>query len=84
VVDQSVAIEHGVHGADGRSPDVPDWSQWLALLSPLSYAVDLIRIGFGEPGYWSPLIDAIALAGFTVSFLVVAYRFHLSTRDRAR
>jgi ABC-2 type transport system permease protein len=64
--------------------EMPDWGQWLAPLSPLSYAADLIRAGFGERPHWPPVVDAIALAGFTATFLVLAYRFHLRTRDRAR
>ncbi len=63
--------------------DMPAWGQWLALLSPLSYAGDLIRGGFGEPGRWHPAVDTLALAAFSIVFLGVAYRFHLRTRGRA-
>lgn len=64
--------------------EMPDWGQWLAPLSPLSYAADLIRIGFGEPGHWSPVADVAALAGFTAAFVLFAYRLHLRTRERAQ
>jgi ABC-2 type transport system permease protein len=64
--------------------EMPAWGQWLAPFSPLSYAADLIRIGFGEVGYWSATIDAIALLGFTIVFVFVAKQLHQRTRDRAR
>jgi ABC-2 type transport system permease protein len=64
--------------------EMPDWGQWLASLSPLSYAADLIRMGFGEPGYWQMSVDALALAGFAVLFVFAARQLHQRTRDRAR
>jgi hypothetical protein len=47
----------------------------------LSYAADLIRIGFGEPGYWSPSTDALALIAFAVVFLTTARVLHQRTRN---
>jgi ABC-2 type transport system permease protein len=63
--------------------DMPAWGQWLAPLSPLSYASDLIRVGFGEPGHWSTAVDTLALVGFAVVFVVVAQRLHQRSRNRA-
>lgn len=65
-------------------PDMPTWGQWLAPFSPLSYAADLIRIGFGEPGHWSPIVDTLILAGFAGAFVFVALRLHERTRRRTR
>jgi ABC-2 type transport system permease protein len=63
--------------------EMPTWGQWLAPFSPLSYAADLIRIGFGEPGHWSPVVDTLALAGFAAAFVFVALRLHERTRRQA-
>ena len=32
--------------------EMPSWGQWLAPLSPLSYAADLIWVGFGQAAYF--------------------------------
>jgi ABC-2 type transport system permease protein len=62
---------------------MPAWGQWLAPLSPLSYAADLIRMGFGEPGYWSQLTDSFALIAFAVGFVMLARLLHQRTRNGA-
>ena len=64
--------------------EMPTWGQWLSPFSPLSYAADLIRIGFGEPGHWSPVVDTLTLAGFAAAFVFVALRLHERTRRHAR
>ena len=61
--------------------EMPAWGQWLAPLSPLSYTADLVRMGLGEPGYWSPLIDALVLIAFAVAFVALAKFFHQRTRN---
>lgn len=63
--------------------DMPRWGQWLSPLSPLSYCADLVRVGFGESAYWSVQTDVMALAGFTVTFILAATFFHYRTRDRS-
>ena len=63
---------------------MPDWGQWLAPLSPLSYAADLIRLGFGEPGNFGAGFDVVALAAFTLAFLLLASLFHSRARQNAR
>ena len=63
---------------------MPGWGQWLAPLSPLSYAADLIRLGFGEPGHFGARIDVTALAAFTLAFLLLASLFHSRARQSAR
>ena len=62
---------------------MPQWGQWLSPLSPLSYCADLIRVGFGGTAYFSVTADVLALAGFTLAFMVAAHYFHRRTRDRA-
>jgi ABC-2 type transport system permease protein len=63
--------------------EMPEWGQWLAPLSPLSYAADLIRIGFGAPGYWSLSVDTLALAAFAIGFVSLARVLHQRTRNGA-
>ena len=62
---------------------MPGWGRWLAPLSPLSYSADLVRVGFGEAGYFALWADGAALIGFTVAFLWLAHWLHRRTRDRA-
>jgi ABC-2 type transport system permease protein len=63
--------------------EMPAWGQWLAPLSPLSYASDLIRIGFGETGHWSAPVDALALGAFAIGFVAMAHHLTQWMRDRA-
>jgi ABC-2 type transport system permease protein len=62
---------------------MPQWGQWLSPLSPLSYCADLIRVGFGGAAYFTVTLDVLALAGFSLAFMVAAHFFHRRTRDRA-
>jgi len=61
---------------------MPPWARHLSPFSPLSYAADLIRRGFGQEGYFPPLLDALILGCFLVAFLAAAFWFH--RRNRAR
>ena len=62
---------------------MPRWGQWLSPLSPLSYCTDLIRVGFGDTPYFSVTVDVLALAGFSLAFMVAAHFFHRRSRKRA-
>jgi ABC-2 type transport system permease protein len=62
--------------------DMPAWGRWLSPLSPLSYCADLVRVGFGGVSYFTPLLDMLALLGFTATFIAGAQYFHGKTRDR--
>jgi ABC-2 type transport system permease protein len=64
--------------------EMPAWGQWLAPLSPLSYAADLIRVGFGQAAYFGVASDVLALAFFTLSLLVAARLLHARARARGR
>ncbi|PIQ53745.1 MAG: ABC transporter [Comamonadaceae bacterium CG12_big_fil_rev_8_21_14_0_65_59_15] len=64
--------------------DMPNWGQWLSPFSPLSYCADLVRIGFGEKAYWTVGVDAMALGGFMLAFVLLAVYFHHKTRDKFR
>lgn len=56
--------------------DMPLWSRWIAPLSPLSYAGDLIRAGFGQKEYFPLWLSPLMLTGFSAALLWSAYRFH--------
>jgi ABC-2 type transport system permease protein len=60
--------------------EMPVWGQRLALFSPLSYCTDLVRIGFGERGYFAPSTDAAALAAFATLFFAWARHRHRRLR----
>lgn len=63
---------------------MPEWAQWLAPLSPLSYAADLIRLGFGESAHFGVTVDGIALVGFSAGFLTLACYLHGRSRARGK
>ena len=64
--------------------EMPVWGQWLAPLSPLSYAADLIRVGFGQAAYFSIAADVAALSLFAISLVVAARLFHAKARTSGR
>lgn len=73
-----------VSGVFAPIEQMPRWGQWLAPFSPLSYAADLIRTGFGEPGHWSVSLDALALVGFIALFMTSAIVLHKHSRNSNR
>lgn len=55
---------------------MPLWTRWAAPVSPLSYTGDLIRVGFGQPGYFPLLLDFLVLIALTGVLLWGACVFH--------
>ena len=47
---------------------LPVWGQAIALLSPLTYANDLIRFGYAGASHVSPFLDILALLAYVVAF----------------
>jgi ABC-2 type transport system permease protein len=62
--------------------DMPFWAQWIAPVSPLSYAGDLIRVGFGQKGYFPVWLSPLILTFFTAILVWGAYKFHRRWRAR--
>jgi len=62
--------------------EMPGWARWLAPISPLSYAVDLIRGGFGQPIYFPLWVSLPVLLAFIVAMLWAACMFHHHWRAR--
>jgi len=61
---------------------MPAWARWVAPISPLSYAGDLIRSGFGQQAYFPLWLSPIMLVGFTAALMWGACRFHRRWRAK--
>ncbi len=61
---------------------MPPWARWIAPLSPLSYAGDMIRGGFGQEAYFPSWLNPVALVLFAAVLLWGAVRFHRRWRAK--
>lgn len=61
---------------------MPEWARWAAPISPLSYAGDLIRGGFGQPGYFPHWLSPLVLVVLTAVLFWGACRFHQRWRAK--
>jgi ABC-2 type transport system permease protein len=61
---------------------MPLWARWIAPVSPLSYAGDLIRAGFGQAAYFPVWLSLVMLAAFTTVLFCGACRFHRRWRAK--
>ncbi|KPK65845.1 MAG: ABC transporter [Planctomycetes bacterium SM23_32] len=61
---------------------MPAWARWVSPVSPLSYAGDLIRAGFGQVAYFPAWLSLVMLAGFTAVLFWGACRFHRRWRAK--
>jgi len=61
---------------------MPLWARWISPISPLSYAGDLIRSGFGQDPYFPAWLAVAMLAAFTVFLFLGACYFHGLWRAR--
>ncbi len=64
--------------------EMPEWGRFLAPISPLSYCVDLIRAGYGEPTYFSMYVSVAAVLAFSAGFFALAVFFHSRGRRKAK
>jgi len=55
---------------------MPVWAQWIAPLSPLSYASALIRSGFGHYTFFPIWLSLLMLVLFTVVLYLASCKFH--------
>jgi len=55
---------------------MPVWAQWIAPLSPLSYASALIRAAFGRPAFFPVWLSLLMLVLFTLVFFMASCKFH--------
>ena len=62
--------------------DMPVWARWISPVSPLSYAADLIRAGFGQEPYFRAWLSVVMLVAFSAALFWGACWFH--TRWRAK
>ncbi|MCD6415279.1 MAG: ABC transporter permease [Planctomycetes bacterium] len=61
---------------------MPPWARWVSPISPLSYAGDLIRVGFGQRAYFPVWLSLLMLAAFTAALFWGACRFHARWRAK--
>jgi ABC-2 type transport system permease protein len=61
---------------------MPGWARWVSPVSPLSYAGDLIRSGFGQAAYFPHWLSPVVLAAFTAILFWGACRFHARWRAK--
>ena len=62
--------------------DMPGWAKWISPISPLSYAGDLIRSGFGQEGYFPTWFSLLMLVAFTAVLFLGACAFHRRWRAK--
>jgi ABC-2 type transport system permease protein len=62
--------------------EMPVWAQWIAPVSPLSYASDLIRSAFGGSAFFPTSISLGMLFVFTVLLFMASCGFHHMWRAR--
>jgi len=55
---------------------MPVWARWIAPLSPLSYASDLIRTAFGRSAFFPVWLSLLMLVLFTLVFFMTSCKFH--------
>jgi len=55
---------------------MPVWIQWIAPLSPLSFASALIHSAFGCSAFFPPWLSLVMLALFTLVFFLASCKFH--------
>ncbi|MFH7859485.1 MAG: ABC transporter permease [Candidatus Aenigmatarchaeota archaeon] len=58
---------------------LPTWSLILAMLSPLTYSTDLLRIFYIGKGFFPLYIDLIATFIFAIIFTILAFKLHKKT-----
>jgi ABC-2 type transport system permease protein len=61
---------------------MPSWARWVSPISPLSYAGDLIRSGFGQAACFSVWLSLVMLVVFTAVLFWGACRFHRRWRAK--
>jgi ABC-2 type transport system permease protein len=62
--------------------EMPGWARSIAPVSPLSYAGDLIRSGFGQTPYFPLWLSPLALIAFTGALAWGACAFHRRWRAK--
>ena len=55
---------------------MPQWGQWLAAISPLTYSTELFRCSFGQGTHFPTLLCICALAAFTLAFWLLSAHLH--------
>jgi len=54
----------------------------ISYISPLTYYTDLARYSVGKTNYFNPVIDLLALIGFSILFFIVAIEWHKKSLNK--
>jgi len=60
---------------------MPAIGQVISYFSPLTYGNDLIQAAYGNPAYFSPVLDIGMLLLFFIIFQLVAHRLYAKFND---
>lgn len=61
---------------------MPAWARWIAPLSPLSYAGDMLRGGFGQAAYFPGWLSPLVLCALTAVLFAAATAVHRRWRAK--
>jgi ABC-2 type transport system permease protein len=61
---------------------MPVWARWVAPLSPLSYANDLIRSSFGHSMFFPVWLNLFMMLFFTLALFLASCKFHKMWRAK--
>lgn len=56
--------------------EMPGWARWISPLSPLSYAADMIRAGYGQEPYFPTGLNIVVLLLFSAGLFAGACILH--------
>jgi len=62
--------------------EMPVWARWVSPLSPLSYAGDLIGVGFGRQAYFPLWLSPLVLMVLSAALMWGSYKFHRRWRSK--
>lgn len=61
---------------------MPEYSQWLTALSPLTYTTELLRYSFGEATRFAPSVCVLMLVLFVIGLWLLATSLHRRNMSR--
>ncbi len=61
---------------------MPQWGQWLSVISPLTYCTELIRYSSIGGNHFAPATSLTVLIGFTLALWILSIRLHQRNMSR--
>ena len=62
--------------------NLPFWGKLAAMISPLTYATDIIRYSLGGSGFYPVFLNIAAILAFSAGFFSFALRFHQKNLEK--